>query len=60
MSYALMGYVSEHGIDEVLERIMGLAQQGVVDRDSMLFVLEIINTYNDIMQDYDYLESEWD
>lgn len=60
MSYALMGYVSEHGIDEVLERIMGLAQQGVVDKDSMLFVLEIINTYNDIIQDYDYLESEWD
>lgn len=59
MSYGLMCYVTDHGIDEELERIKELVQQGVVDKDTMEFVLEVVNTYNDIMQDYDYLESEY-
>jgi len=58
MSYALMGYVSEHGIDEELKIMKKLASQGMVDLRSMEFVLDIINTYNDITQDYGYLDLE--
>lgn len=58
MSYALMGYVSEHGIVEELKIMKALASQGMVDLRSMNFVLDIINTYNDITQDYSYLDLE--
>ena len=58
MSYALMGYVSEHGIDEELERIKAYASKGLVEKSAMLFVLDIINTYNDISYDYGYLDDE--